>query len=57
MINANQIESIELGTDTCVCLMNGKRLFVEESEEEIIERICMWYARLHGHGEQQGVRT
>ncbi|NRA36921.1 MAG: flagellar FlbD family protein [Planctomycetes bacterium] len=47
MVNASQIESIEIGVDTCISLMNGKRLFVEESKEEIVQRIRSWYQSLH----------
>lgn len=48
MVNAGQIESIEVGADTCVAMMNGKRIFVEESEEEIVQRIRTWYKSLYG---------
>ena len=53
VVNAGQIESIESGTDTCVSLMNGKRLFVQEAEDEIIGLIRAWYKSLHDQRDDQ----
>ena len=34
-VNAYQVESLEAGTDTIVTMMNGKRLFVQETLDEV----------------------
>ena len=48
MVNAYQIESVEQGADTCVTLMNGKRLFVQESSVSVEEQMMAWFRKIHG---------
>ena len=48
MINPFQVESMEAGKDTCVTLMNGKRLFVQEDVEQIKGLIETWFRSLYG---------
>lgn len=39
LINEDFVELIEMAPDTVVTLQNGHRLFVEQSVDEILERI------------------
>lgn len=38
-VSPHQIEIIEKTPDTVLCLVSGKRIIVEESPDEIIDRI------------------
>ncbi len=48
VINAYQVESVEQGADTCVTLMNGKRLFIQESTEDVEAQMMAWFRKIHG---------
>lgn len=47
LINPFQVESMEAGKDTCVTLMNGKRLFVQQSVEEVKQLMTEWFHALY----------
>ena len=47
LINPFQVESMEAGSDTCVTLMNGKRLFVQESVDEVKQLITNWFHSIY----------
>lgn len=44
-VNADEIETVESTHDTMICLRSGKRIIVQESAEEIIQRVIE-YRRL-----------
>ena len=39
VLNCDLIQSVETVPDTMIALINGQKLFVEESVEEIVERV------------------
>jgi flagellar protein FlbD len=39
ILNSDLIEQIEMVPDTMIALTNGQRLFVQETVEEVVERI------------------
>ncbi|UGQ15975.1 flagellar FlbD family protein [Borrelia sp. RT5S] len=41
-LNPYHIESIESNPDTTILLMNGKKLVVKESVEEVVDRIKIY---------------
>lgn len=47
ILNAEHIEQIEQTPDTVVTLMNGKKLIVEETMEEIVRRVMMYRRALN----------
>ncbi len=61
LVNAELIESVEPTPDTVLTLVNGKKILVQESAEEIREAVIAyrrrigcpdgnaWAARLQGH--------
>lgn len=47
-LNADQIESIEANPDTGVLLLNGKRLVVRESVEQVVQRVIEYKRMVNG---------
>ena len=47
ILNAEIIETIEQTPDTVVTLINGKKLIVEESMEEVVRQVMMYRRALH----------
>ncbi len=48
-INPDLLERIEVTPDTQLVFVNGKRTYVKESPEEIVERIVEFRNRTGGH--------
>ena len=49
VLNAELIETIEETPDTVITLLNGKKLIVEESMDDIVRKV-MDYRRARGRG-------
>ncbi|SEJ62702.1 flagellar protein FlbD [Propionispira arboris] len=47
ILNAEIIETIEQTPDTVVTLINGKKLIVEESMEEVVRQVMTYRRALH----------
>jgi len=47
MLNCELIEMIELTPDTVISLINGDKIMVTESPEEIVERILQFKRAIH----------
>lgn len=45
VVNAEMIETLEATPDTIVTLVNGKKMIVKESTEEVIDRIVTYKRR------------
>ncbi|WP_026906125.1 flagellar FlbD family protein [Paucisalibacillus globulus] len=45
-LNAFMIEQIQSYPDTTITLINGKKVVVKDSEEEVVERITSFYQRV-----------
>ncbi len=45
VVNAEMIETLEATPDTVVTLVNGKKMIVKESTDEVIERIVTYKRR------------
>ena len=45
VVNAEMIETLEATPDTVVTLVNGKKMIVKESTDEVIERIVTYRRR------------
>jgi len=45
-INSDLIEMIETTPDTVITMLNGKKLIVSESVDEVVERIVHFKARI-----------
>ena len=48
LVNENQIVLVELAHDAIVVFSNGEKLRVQESAEEIAQRIADWQRRVAG---------
>lgn len=46
VLNAIMIEQVQAYADTSISLLNGKKVFVKESEEEIIEKVTAFYHQI-----------
>ncbi|TCT26765.1 flagellar protein FlbD [Melghiribacillus thermohalophilus] len=46
VLNALYIETIQTLPDTTITLTNGKKYFVKESKEEILERVTAFYQKV-----------
>ena len=46
-LNSNEIERIELITETALILLNGKTYIVKESIDEVIRRIIEFNRKIH----------
>ncbi len=46
-LNPNLIEIIEVLPDTLITITNGKKYYVMESVEEIIERVEIYYRKIN----------
>lgn len=46
-----KIEQIQSYPDTTITLINGKKIVVKNSEEEVIEQIHSFYRRIGMHGD------
>lgn len=51
-INAELIESIDITPDTVISLMNGKKLIVRESADEVVSRVIDYKRKSAGDGLQ-----
>ncbi|WP_019553189.1 flagellar FlbD family protein [Propionispira raffinosivorans] len=47
ILNAEIIETIEQTPDTVVTLINGKKLIVEETMEEVVRQVMTYRRALH----------
>ena len=47
VLNAELIETIEQTPDTVVTLLNGKKLIVEESMEDVVRKVMAYRRALH----------
>ncbi len=47
VLNAEIIETIEQTPDTVITLVNGKKLIVDESMEEVVRRVMTYRRALH----------
>jgi len=47
ILNAEIIETIEQTPDTVITLINGKKLIVEESMEEVVRQVMTYRRALH----------
>ncbi|MBC5635968.1 MULTISPECIES: flagellar FlbD family protein [Ornithinibacillus] len=45
-VNAFMIEQIQSYPDTTITLINGKKVVVKETEEDVTERITAYYKRI-----------
>ncbi len=55
ILNSDLIEQIEMVPDTMIALTNGQRLFVEETADEIVERVVEFRQRVFGvRSQEQG---
>ncbi|WP_174495546.1 flagellar FlbD family protein [Salirhabdus euzebyi] len=45
-INALYIEKVQMLPDTTITLTNGKKLFVRETQHEVIEKTIAFYQRI-----------
>ena len=50
VLNCDLIQSVEMVPDTMIALINGQKLFVEESVEEIVERVVEFRKITDGRG-------
>lgn len=48
-INAELIEFIETTPDTIITMTNGKKIFVKDSVEEIVEKVVAYRQRCFEH--------
>ncbi len=48
-INAEMIEFIESTPDTIITMTNGKKVFVKESVDEVVERVVCYRQRCFEH--------
>ncbi|NOZ28600.1 MAG: flagellar FlbD family protein [Chloroflexi bacterium] len=48
VVNAELIETIEQRPDTVISLTTGRKLVVQQSAEEIVERVILYQRRIHG---------
>ncbi|MEJ2635707.1 MAG: flagellar FlbD family protein [Calditrichia bacterium] len=48
-INAEMIEFIESTPDTIITMTNGKKVFVKESVDEVVERVVRYRQRCFEH--------
>ena len=46
-INAELVQSVESRPDTIITLTTGERLFVKESEREVVDRIVHYKQLIH----------
>lgn len=46
VLNAIMIEQVQTHVDTTVSLLNGKKVAVKESEEEIMEKVTAFYQKI-----------
>lgn len=46
VLNAIMIEQVQAYADTSISLLNGKKVFVKESEEEIIQKVTAFYHQI-----------
>lgn len=46
VLNSDLIEQIEMVPDTTIALTNGQRLFVQESVDEILDRVVAFRRRI-----------
>ena len=46
VLNAIMIEQVQAYADTSISLLNGKKVIVKESEEEIIENVTAFYHQI-----------
>lgn len=46
VLNAIMIEQVQAHADTSISLLNGKKVFVKESEEEIIQKVTKFYHQI-----------
>ena len=53
VINAELIESVEQRPDTVISLTTGRKLIVQQSAEEIIERVIAYRQRILRIGEER----
>jgi flagellar protein FlbD len=52
VVNADLIELVETTPDTVVTLVTGRKVVVEESAEEVMNRVLRYRAAVHGLMEQ-----
>ncbi|MCK4546794.1 MAG: flagellar FlbD family protein [Candidatus Eisenbacteria sp.] len=52
VLNADLIESLEATPDTVITLTTGKRIVVQESVEEVAERVEAYAQRCHAHADR-----
>ncbi|MEP7352980.1 MAG: flagellar FlbD family protein [Acidobacteriota bacterium] len=50
VLNCDLIQSVETVPDTMIALINGQKLFVEESVEEIVDRVVEFRKITDGRG-------
>lgn len=46
VLNCDLIASIEATPDTVITLVTGARLIVDESPEQVVERVMVWRAEI-----------
>lgn len=46
-VNCDLVEAVEHTPDTVISLLNGHKLVVRESEEEIVHRVVEYRQRIH----------
>lgn len=47
VLNADLIEMVEATPDTLIRLINGKRLLVKETVEDVVKRVVEYARRVH----------
>ena len=47
VLNADLIEMVEATPDTLIRLLNGKRIVVKETVEEVVQRVLEYARRVH----------
>ena len=47
-LNSDLIETVEMTPDTVITMLNGKKMIVSESVDEVVERIIGFRAKIQG---------
>ncbi len=57
VINSDLIEFVESSPDTIISLIDGKKIIVKESPDEIINKVARFRSLALGTGQTQGVNN
>ena len=55
VVNALLIQQIEASTDTIITLTSGRKLMVQETPEQVVERAVAYLHRLHSTEGKEGI--